>query len=66
MEVIEGPNVDKEYKLVMEDKNKPLSIGRKINNEIYLPNDHHLSNIHARIYYYENKFVLEDLNTTNG
>ena len=61
-----SPNLKKEYNLQYFDQSKPYSIGRKNNNEFFLPDDHHLSNIHARIYYYENKFVLEDLNTTNG
>lgn len=31
-----------------------------------MPDDHHLSNIHARIYFIEDKFILEDLTSTNG
>jgi len=31
-----------------------------------MPDDHHLSNIHSRIQYYDNKFIIEDMDSTNG
>jgi hypothetical protein len=51
MVIIEGPNLDVTYNLVFDDRETPYNIGRKPNNEISLPDDHHLSNIHTRIYY---------------
>ena len=42
------------------------TIGRKSTNEINFPDDIHLSNIHAKIVLISNKFVIEDMGSTNG
>ena len=65
MLVIEGPKVNTEYTLEFSNSNN-VTIGRKDKNEISLNEDHHLSNIHAKIYFYENNFYLEDMGSTNG
>ena len=31
-----------------------------------MPDDHHLSNTHAKIYFQNNLFIFEDFNSTNG
>ncbi|EGR31598.1 hypothetical protein IMG5_106500 [Ichthyophthirius multifiliis] len=43
-----------------------VSIGRKNGCKIFLPDDQHLSSIHAKIYFINQKFILEDQASTNG
>ncbi|EGR33735.1 hypothetical protein IMG5_041730 [Ichthyophthirius multifiliis] len=50
----------------MIDKNEYFSIGRKNSNKIILPDDQHLSNLHAKIYFIDMKIILEDHGSTNG
>lgn len=55
LKIIEGPNINTEYILKFDEVRKaPYSIGRKTNNDISMPDDHHMSNIHARIYFLDN------------
>lgn len=42
------------------------TIGRKSSNKINFGDDIHLSNVHAKIVLISNKFVLEDMGSTNG
>ena len=64
--VSEGQYIGNEYVLDFSQKSTPQSIGRKGNNAIQMPDDHHMSGIHSSINFIENKFYLEDLSSTNG
>ena len=44
---------------------KGFNIGRKLTLELPL-NDQHMSSIHARISYLGDRFVIEDMYSTNG
>lgn len=51
------------YTFQLYDNN---SIGRKINNSVMFPEDLHMSNLHCKVYLIQNKFILEDIASTNG
>lgn len=64
LRIIEGLHVDKEY--IIENT---ATIGRKGQfgpNTITLIDDLHLSNTHTKISYFDSKFFLEDVGSTNG
>ena len=64
LKILEGMHINKEFVI-----NNTATIGRKGNagnGMILLGDDFHLSNTHAKIYYHDNKFYLEDLGSTNG
>ena len=63
--IVDGPNVKMEIQVSLKGISDKFSIGRKNNNELAF-DDHHLSNLHAKIYMVEDKFILEDLCSTNG
>lgn len=42
------------------------SIGRKSNNSISFTDDLHMSNLHCKVYLVHDKFLLEDIESTNG
>lgn len=53
-------------KLTIDLTNKNnYSIGRRIHNDFYR-DDQHMSSTHAKIYYFNGKFILEDMGSTNG
>ncbi|KAL4468271.1 hypothetical protein ABPG72_015807 [Tetrahymena utriculariae] len=63
------PTNPKHYKLEIKNSGEQpgfVSIGRKPSNKIKLPDDQHLSNVHAKIYFMNNQFFLEDNASTNG
>jgi pSer/pThr/pTyr-binding forkhead associated (FHA) protein len=41
-------------------------IGRKNTADIPFPEDHHLSNLHAKFYLIDSKMYIEDYSSTNG
>ena len=41
-------------------------IGRKSNADLPFIDDHHLSNLHAKIYFIDSKVYIEDYSSTNG
>lgn len=45
--------------------NREITIGRKEDNSIVLP-ESYVSGHHARIYMRNNRYIIEDLNSTNG
>ena len=63
--VLEGPNQDEIFNISLKDHNSKFLIGRKNTNDMHFE-DHHLSNLHARIYLLNNNYILEDLSSTNG
>lgn len=42
------------------------SIGRKTNNSISFTDDLHMSNLHCKVYLIHDKFLLDDMESTNG
>lgn len=42
-----------------------FSMGRRNNNDFYR-DDQHMSGTHAKIYFLNGKFILEDMGSTNG
>lgn len=54
LEIIEGPSQG----LRIEIPKHRVSIGRKQNNELYFPDDQHLSNLHSTISPIEGKYYL--------
>jgi pSer/pThr/pTyr-binding forkhead associated (FHA) protein len=50
----------------MLPKKDKITIGRKPQNEINFPEDHHLSNIHATLFQVNGIWYVEDLGSTNG
>lgn len=62
VEVMNGPE---DGRVVVCDK-IPVSIGRGTDNRVCIPYDHLVSRHHAKIAGSEGKFLLCDLNSTNG
>lgn len=54
------------YPIKFNQQKQIYSIGRKPTADINFTEDHHLSNIHAKIQFYENEVCLEDMGSTNG
>lgn len=63
MEIYDGPEDCEKMKHILEEGG---SIGRKVNNKIHFTEDLHMSNLHCRITRVLDKFVLEDMASTNG
>jgi hypothetical protein len=42
------------------------NVGRKPTAELNFPDDHHLSNLHAKFCMIDGKVYLEDIASTNG
>jgi predicted component of type VI protein secretion system len=53
------------FTVALSDKKKTFSFGRKANNDFSFE-DQHLSGIHAKIQIVNDKFILEDMSSTNG
>lgn len=62
IEVMSGPEDGR----VVVCENVPIIIGRGTGNEIHLSYDHRISRNHARIRKHEGRFLLSDLDSTNG
>lgn len=43
-----------------------INIGRKPTADLNFPDDHHLSNIHAKLCLIDGKVFLEEMGSTNG
>jgi pSer/pThr/pTyr-binding forkhead associated (FHA) protein len=63
LEIYDGPEECERTKYMLEEGG---SIGRKTNNKIHFTDDLHMSNLHCKITRIGNKFVLEDMASTNG
>lgn len=63
LKAIEGQNVDYCFMVPKKDK---ITIGRKPQNDISFPEDHHLSNMHATFFHINGVWYVEDLGSTNG
>ncbi|CAD8205181.1 unnamed protein product [Paramecium pentaurelia] len=66
LQVIEGPNLEDTI-VIQLNKDKPsVTLGRKSTVDISFPEDHHLSNQHAKFYLVDSSVQLEDHGSTNG
>ncbi|CAD8188199.1 unnamed protein product [Paramecium pentaurelia] len=64
--VIEGPNLEDTI-IFQLNKDKPsVALGRKSTVDISFPEDHHLSNQHAKFYLVDQTVTIEDHGSTNG
>lgn len=63
LEIYDGPEECEKMKYILEDGG---SVGRKVNNKIHFTEDLHMSNLHCRITKVQDKFILEDMASTNG
>lgn len=64
MEVVEGINLGKVFPL--SRTSNVTSIGKAPDNTIALPEDKALSRYHAKVIFRQNRFVIMDLDSTNG
>lgn len=62
VEVMNGPEDGR----AISCEEMPISIGRATDNLVRLSYDHLISRHHASVRKMENKFILRDLNSTNG
>lgn len=62
LEICESPDETVERLIVHNES----SIGRKPTNTLSFPEDPHMSNLHAKFNLIGNKFVFEDMESTNG
>lgn len=65
LEIIDGGMSGEMRKGSVIPINREVTIGRKEDNTIILP-ENYVSGHHARIYLKNNNYILEDLNSTNG
>ena len=65
MQIIEGPNAGINYDFNIPN-GQHKSVGRKQAHDIFFDDDQHLSNNHARIFFCQDTFYLEDFQSTNG
>ena len=63
LEVYDGPEDFERSRSELEEGG---TIGRKVNNKMSFSEDLHMSNLHCKISFAGNKFVLEDMASTNG
>lgn len=63
LEIYDGPDESERKKHELIEGG---TIGRKINNDINFTEDLHMSNLHCKICLMGNKFVLDDMASTNG
>lgn len=63
LEIYDGPEEFQKMKHILEEGG---NIGRKANNKIHFTEDLHMSNLHCKITRVHDKFVLEDMASTNG
>ena len=50
----------------MSESKPNVIMGRKNTADIPFPDDHHLSNLHAKFNLIDNKIYIEDYSSTNG
>lgn len=63
LEIYDSPCDSDRKKHILEEGG---SIGRKSSNKIHYKEDLHMSNLHCKITRAHDKFVLEDMGSTNG
>ena len=63
--VFQGINQGEILNICLKDESSEFLIGREYNNDLNF-NNKHLSNLHARIYFLNDKFIFQDLSSTNG
>lgn len=64
--IFEGLNTPNKYPIKFSGQKQIFSIGRKPSADLSFGDDHHLSNIHAKIQLIDNEIFLEDMGSTNG
>lgn len=66
MNIIEGPNQEDVIQFTLGPNRSSVTLGRKNNVDMPFPDDHHLSNQHAKFVFIDNQVFLEDHSSTNG
>ncbi|CAD8104158.1 unnamed protein product [Paramecium sonneborni] len=66
LQVIEGPNAEDTIVFQLNKDKPSVTLGRKSTVDISFPEDHHLSNQHAKFYLLDSIVQLEDHGSTNG
>ena len=66
LSIIEGPNASEKPKIKLGQLKNSINIGRKPTADLNFPDDHHLSNIHAKLCLIDGKVFLEEMGSTNG
>jgi pSer/pThr/pTyr-binding forkhead associated (FHA) protein len=64
--IVEGPNQNNRHKVLLSVSKNTINVGRKPTADINFPDDHHLSNLHAKVCLIDGKIYLEDMGSTNG
>lgn len=64
--VLEGPNCEEQISFHLNNDKTSVTFGRKANADIAFPEDHHLSNLHAKFYLVDKNVTIEDHSSTNG
>ncbi|CAD8097383.1 unnamed protein product [Paramecium sonneborni] len=64
--VLEGPNSEEQITFHLDQDKTSVTLGRKTNTDIAFPEDHHLSNLHAKFYLVDKNVIIEDHSSTNG
>jgi pSer/pThr/pTyr-binding forkhead associated (FHA) protein len=66
MQVLEGPDQGQIIKFCLTENQPFFKVGRKTENNLSVPDDQHLSNLHARFFIIDGKVHIEDMSSTNG
>ncbi|CAK76878.1 unnamed protein product (macronuclear) [Paramecium tetraurelia] len=66
MLIIEGLNSSEKHIIALNPQKCVTTVGRKQTADLTFSEDHHLSNIHAKICLIEGRVYLEDMGSTNG
>ncbi|CAD8120565.1 unnamed protein product [Paramecium sonneborni] len=66
LQVIEGPNLEDTIVFQLNKDKSSVTFGRKSTVDISFPEDHHLSNQHAKFYLLDSIVLLQDHGSTNG
>ncbi|CAD8101869.1 unnamed protein product [Paramecium sonneborni] len=64
--VVEGPNLEDTITFQLNKDKPSVTLGRKSTVDISFPEDHHLSNQHAKFYLVDQTVTIEDHGSTNG
>ena len=66
MFVLEGPDNGENIAFTLSEENPFFKVGRKQENDLSIPDDQHLSNLHARFFLLDGEVHIEDMSSTNG
>jgi pSer/pThr/pTyr-binding forkhead associated (FHA) protein len=66
LQIIDGPNQPDRFVINLSCEKSVFSIGRKPSADIAFTEDHHLSNVHAKVVLIDGVIYLEDMGSTNG